>query len=547
MNADRPNPNLVLQVRNLSKSFPGVHALADVRLEVERGRVHALVGENGAGKSTLMRILAGLEQPDAGEILLHGRPICFKNPHNALRHGLAMIHQELMPFRGLSVAENIFMGREPTLPFAGLVARASSLRGGHPALEQDGSRAGSPLRQAGCLPYYLACRLLRLSGWIDRRAMNREAARVLHRLGVLLQPTRKMRELSVAEMQTVEIAKALVHQAEVLIMDEPTSAISEREVAALFQIIRDLTKAGVAVIYISHKLDEIYRIADTVTVLRDGRHVATHPVGNLDENRLIALMVGRALNAACPKSSVQTGAVALSVRGLRKAGHFHEVNFDVRRGEILGLAGLMGAGRTELVSAIYGLAPADAGEIRVGEEPVRIASPRHAIRHGIAMVNEDRKEFGLVLKMSVKHNLTLANLRRCCRGWLIDHRAENAVADDRIRACSIKTTGRNQPVSHLSGGNQQKVALAKALLSEPDILILDEPTRGIDIGAKAEIYAAISQLARAGKAIIMVSSELPEILSLSDRILVMREGAITAELNPRQTTPAEILKFAMPN
>ncbi len=492
----------MLQVKSLSKSFPGVKALDQVSLDVARGQVHAVTGENGAGKSTLMRILIGLDAPDAGEILFKGRPVQLKNPHEALRLGISMIHQELLPFPDLTVAENICMGREPVRWFP---------------------------------------------GWLDKPAMHREAQRLLERLGVRLPPARKMRELSVAEMQTVEIAKALAYQADVIIMDEPSSAISEREVEALFEVIRDLKRRGVAVIYISHKMEEIFRIADVVTVLRDGRHVATRDIGELDENRLIALMVGRELNAAPPQSAAEQGEAALEVRGLSKPGVFSQVSFTVRRGEILGIAGLMGAGRTDVVSAISGLAPAETGEIRVDGRSVRIRGPRDAIANGIAMVSEDRKEYGLVPSMSVKHNVTLASLDRYCRGGFIDRRAENQAADQQIQRFSIKTPDRNRKVKHLSGGNQQKVVIAKALLTDPAILILDEPTRGIDIGAKAEIYAIMRRLAREGKAIIMVSSEMAEILSLSDRILVMREGEITAELRPLDTTQEEVMKYAMPN
>ena len=459
------------------------------------------MGENGAGKSTLMKTLAGIHSPDEGEILLHGRPVRIRNPHEARQLGISMIHQELMPFLDLTVAGNICMGQEPTR---------------------------------------------RLPGWLDRSAMHRTASELLARLGVAIPPSRTMRQLSVAEMQTVEIAKALAHRAEVIIMDEPTSAISQREVDSLFAVIADLKQQGVAILYISHKMDEVFRIADTITVLRDGRYVATHDAKQLDRDRLITLMVGRELSAAVSGAAIHHDDVALEVRGLSRSGAFRNVNLEVRRGEILGIAGLMGAGRTELASALYGLAPAESGEIRVAGQAVRIANPRDAIKHGIALVTEDRKAFGLVPKLSVKQNITLASLRRCCRGPWIDHARENRVADEQIREFSIKTRDRNQRVESLSGGTQQKVVVAKALLAEPDVLILDEPTRGIDIGAKSEIYATIGRLAAQGKAIIMISSELPEVLAVSHRILVMREGEISAELDPRNTTQEEILHHAMP-
>ena len=491
----------LLEARDITKSFSGVPILRGVCLNLAKGEVHALVGENGAGKSTLMKILMGLHPPDAGEIWFKGCRVQIRNPHAALKMGLAMIHQELRAFRDLSVAENIFMGRQPASRFA---------------------------------------------GWIDQRTLRREAQGLLDRLGVAILSSCKLRELTVAEMQTVEIAKALAHRAEVIIMDEPTSAISAREVEALLGLIRDLKRQGVAVIYISHKMGEIFRIADMVTVLRDGRHVATRPIHEVNERELIALMAGREANAVFAKAPAEIGGVALAVRGLSKKGRFQNVRFEVRRGEILGLAGLMGAGRTDVVGAVYGLAPADAGEIHVEGRRVRIRCPGDALRHGIAMVTEDRQRSGLVPMMSLKHNLTLASLRRWCRGFLIDRARENDLADERMRAFSIKAAHRDQEARYLSGGNQQKLVIAKALLADPSILILDEPTRGIDVGAKAEVYGIISRLALAGKAVIMVSSELPEILALSDRILVMCQGTITAELDPRRTTGEEVLKFAMP-
>ncbi|MCX6876684.1 MAG: sugar ABC transporter ATP-binding protein [Verrucomicrobia bacterium] len=481
-------------MRHVSKSFAGVKALEEVRLEVAAGEVHALMGENGAGKSTLMKILGGLHLPDTGEIRFQGQRIRLRSPHDALRLGIAMIQQELLPFRDLTVAANIGMGREATR-----------------------------------------------WGWLDHGTMNREATRLLARLNTPIEPTRRMGDLSVAEMQTVEIVKALAHEASLIIMDEPSTALSEREVAALFDVIRDLQQRGVAVIYISHKMDEIFRIADTITVLRDGRQVATRPAAELDERELIRLMVGRepTLRVAAPGTP---GATLLEVRGLTRPGRFRDVSFSLRRGEILGVGGLMGAGRTELANAICGLAPAPTGEIRVAGKRVRIASPADALKAGIALVSEDRKRFGLVPLMSVQQNLTLSSLRT----RFIDRRAETAVADAQIRKFSLKVADRKQPVVNLSGGNQQKVVIAKALLTEPEILILDEPTRGIDVGAKAEIHALISRLARSGKAILLVSSELPELLALSDRLLVMRQGTLTAELNPLHTSQEEIMNLAMP-
>jgi ABC-type sugar transport system ATPase subunit len=477
----------LLEIRDITKSFWGIKALDRVSFLVERGEVHALTGENGAGKSTLMKILAGLQPADSGEIVFRGS-------------GLSMIHQELLPFPDLSVAENICMGQEPVR-----------------------------------------------FGWVDRQAMYQHAERQLRQLGVSIPPSRRMGKLAVAEMQTVEIAKALVRRADLIIMDEPTSALSDHEAERLFSVIQALKQRGISIIYISHKLDEIFRLADRITVLRDGCHVDTRPASELNERQLIGLMVGRELASAAAPRHGSVGNVALEVRGLSRQGRFRNVSFELRRGEIVGIAGLMGAGRSDVAGAIFGLAPADSGHVLVNGRPVRIDSPKQALAHGIAMVTEDRKDSGIVPGMSVMHNLTLASLPRWSRSFIIQHRQEREVAAQQVAAFSIKTSGLGRPVKFLSGGNQQKLLLAKALLADPTVLILDEPTRGVDVGAKAEIYELIAKFARAGKAVLMISSEMNEILSLSDRILVMRQGVVSAELDPRQTNAEEILKHAMPN
>jgi len=489
---------VLLRACGLSKSYPGVRALSDVTLEIRAGQVHALVGENGAGKSTLARVLSGMVSPEAGAIEFRGRPVRFRHPHEALRLGISMIHQELLLFPELSAAENILMGREP-----------------------------------GRGP------------WIDRARRDAEAAALLGRLGVSIPPGRPVRDLSVAERQMVEIARALAHRAEVLFMDEPTSALSAREAETLFGVIGELRRAGVAVVYVSHKLEEIYRLADVLTVLRDGRVVGTYPPNEVPPDRLIALMVGREPVAAGGRAAAAPGEVVLEVIGLGRRGRFREVSFRVRRGGILGLAGLMGAGRTELLEALFGLVPADAGEIRVRGRSVRIAGPPDALRLGIALVGEDRRRTGLVPPMAVAHNITLAGLRRWCRGPFVDRRAETRAAEEQIRDLGIRARP-GQPVATLSGGNQQKVVLARALLTGPEILLLDEPTRGIDVGAKAEIHDLIRRLAGTGKAVILASSELPEVMSLSDRLLVMREGAVCAELDPRRATPEDVMRHAVP-
>ncbi|MGO9256201.1 MAG: sugar ABC transporter ATP-binding protein [Bryobacteraceae bacterium] len=477
---------MLLEVEGVSKFFGGIQALDRARLAVRRGEIHAVTGENGAGKSTLMRIVAGLEYADAGEVRFYGRRI-------------AMIHQELMTFPDLSVAENICMGQEPGRWFP---------------------------------------------GWLDRNAMRRQASELLARLGVAVDPARRMRDLSFAEQQSVEIARALAREADLIVMDEPTSSISARESELLFALILDLRQRGVSILYVSHRMPEIFRLADTITVMRDGCHVATQPAAELNEDRLVALMVGRPLETAVAKGGSCPGEVLLEVRELTKPGRFQNIGFSVRRGEILGFAGLIGAGRSDVATAVFGLAPAAAGKILVEGRPIRIEGPDDALAAGIAMVTEDRKKYGFVPNLSVRENLTLSSLRN---DPIVRRSTEERIADEQIRRFSIRTAGREQPLRNLSGGNQQKVVIARALAADPEILILDEPTRGIDVGAKAEIYALIRELARSGKAILLVSSEMNEILALSDRILIMREGRIVGEVRPEETTPEEILRHAMPN
>lgn len=477
-----------LRISNLTKSFRGARVLDAVSFGVGRGEVHAVVGENGAGKSTLMKILAGIHRPDSGSV-------------EGAESGVSMIHQELLLFPDLDVAENIWMGREP---------------------------------------------VRRIPGLVDRKAMASGATRLLARLGVTLDLRRKMRELTVSEIQTVEIAKALAREAGIFIMDEPTSALSARETESLIAIIADLKRGGATILYVSHRLEEIFRIADTITVLRDGRHVTTQPAREFDNRRLMALMVGREMAGRAAAEPRQPGAPVLEVRGLARAGRFRDVSFQLRRGEILGLGGLMGAGRTDVAMAIYGLAPADAGEILVDGRAVRIASPAQAIAHGIAIVTEDRKLYGIVPDLGVKENLTLAALHRCSRGPLLRRGLEREIAAGLVGRFRIRATGEDARAGALSGGNQQKIVIARALLTEPSVLILDEPTRGIDVGAKAEIHDMIRDLAARDKAVLLISSEMEELLQLADRVLVMREGGVTAELPVAGTHPEEILAHAMP-
>ncbi|MFH5832188.1 sugar ABC transporter ATP-binding protein [Halalkalibaculum sp. DA3122] len=496
------DPNVVLQIKNISKAFGGVQALENVHFRIRAGEVHGVMGENGAGKSTLMNSLMGLVQPDAGQIIFQGESLDHTDVKSALDRGISMVHQEIMPVPELTVAQNIFLGQENTRAFP---------------------------------------------GWIDEQTLIKKARRQLEELDVEIDVTRPMKQLSIAEMQMVEIAKALSNDAKVIIMDEPTSSLSNREVRQLFSVIRGQKKQGVTVIYISHRMEEIFQICDRITVLRDGRHMGTHPAKALDEDQLIEMMVGRSLETVFPEKNSELGEVVFSVKGFSREDRYKDINFEVRRGEVLGLAGLMGAGRTDIVKAIMGLEPHDKGTIELHGRAVTINSPRHAIRRGISYVTEDRKESGIIGDLSVRANLTLSNLRSFVSGILINERAEKKAATGMINRLSIKTPDMHQKVRFLSGGNQQKVIIGKSLLTEPEVLILDEPTRGIDVGAKFEIYQLIDKLARAGKAVILISSELPELLGLSHRILVLSRGEVTAELPAAEATQEIIMKYAIAN
>ncbi|GAB3908731.1 sugar ABC transporter ATP-binding protein [Larkinella knui] len=494
------NPDYILTVHGLTKTFSGVKALDQVRLKVRKGEVHALMGENGAGKSTFMKILIGLHTPDSGEIIFEGSELKASNVNEVLKKGISMIHQEILIVPELTVAQNIFLGRE-------------SKRG--------------------------------LFGWIDEKSLNQQAAILLEQMGVTIPPGAQMKSLSVAEMQMVEIAKAISNDAKVIIMDEPTSALSEKEVATLFGIIKNLKKKGVAIIYISHKMDEIFEISDTITVLRDGKYIDTKPAAELNTPSLIKLMVGREIDNMFPEPVTQKGDHVLSVKNLSRAGKFSNITFDVHAGEVLGIAGLMGAGRTEIARAIFGLDPIDSGEIYLKGKQLIIKTPQDAIRSGIGYVSEDRKGLGFIPGMSVKHNITLASLPNHTKGLFIQDKSETATATKMMTDLRIKTAGPDQKVTFLSGGNQQKVVIGKVLLASPDLVILDEPTRGIDVGAKFEIYKLINQLVAQGIAVIMISSELPEILGMSDRILVLSKGQQTALLTREEATQETIMRYAV--
>ena len=490
----------MLRACQLTKTFGGLSVLQEVSIDFHPGEVHALMGENGAGKSTLMKMLAGLYQPDAGIIEWRGQSVHFASPNAALSQGIAMVHQELLPIPDLNVAENLLLGMEP----------------------------------------------VNALGWVDRTEMHTQARKWLKELNTDLDTSLPMRSLSVAQMQVVEIAKALARQADVILMDEPTAALSDHEVSALFKAITTLRQRGVTVVYTTHKMDEVFRLADRISVLRDGQLVCTKAAIEFTPASLIAHMVGRELSQVFPPVTTTPGEVVLAVEQLTCAPAYRNISFTLRRGEVLGLAGLMGAGRTEVVSALYGLQPADSGTIRLHGKPLVLTSPADGLAAGIGMITEDRKGSGIIPAMSVQHNLTLSALRQYCRGAVIDTSAEKAVTQQATADFAIKASGPNQVINELSGGNQQKVLLARALLATPEVLILDEPTRGIDIGAKAEIYALIGRLSAQGTAVLLVSSELPEILSLTHRILVLRQGEHSAELDPRQTNQEEILRHAMP-
>ncbi len=495
----------ILRVKEVSKSFAGVKALDNIHFDLKKGEVHALMGENGAGKSTFMKILIGLVAPDSGEILLENENLNGSNVNETLKKGISMIHQEILIIPELTVAQNIFLGRE----------------------REVSGKSGI------------------LSGWLNDLEINRQAAALLDRMGVNIAPKAKMKDLSVAQMQMVEIAKAISNSAKVIIMDEPTSAISDKEVETLFQIIRDLKAEGVSIIYISHKMDEIFRISDTITVLRDGKYIGTKSAAELDQHALIAMMVGREIGQMFPEATQPVGQEVLSVRNLGKAGKFSNISFNVKSGEILGLAGLMGAGRTEIARAIFGLDEWDEGEIIMKEMPLRARTPREAIDRGIGYVSEDRKGLGFIPRMSVKDNITLSSMNNHRKGGFIDTHSEQSVTEKMIADLKIKTAGTGQHVTYLSGGNQQKVVIGKVLLALPEIIILDEPTRGVDVGAKFEIYKLIRSLADQGMAVIMISSELSEILGLSDRILVLSKGKQTALLSKAEATQEVIMRYAV--
>ncbi|WP_448626343.1 sugar ABC transporter ATP-binding protein [Geodermatophilus sp. URMC 64] len=491
-----PGP-VVLALEEVSKSFGAVAALRGARLELRAGEAHALVGENGAGKSTLVKILAGVHAPDTGRVLLDGEPAHLDSPAAARAAGIAVIYQEPTLFPDLSVAENIFMGRQPLV---------------------SGRR-------------------------IDRKQLTARCRALFERLGVHLDPDRPARGLSIADQQMVEIAKALSFDARVLVMDEPTAALSGVEVERLFTVARALRDKGAAVLFISHRFDEVFDLCDRITVMRDGQWVSTDPTAELTVDQVVRRMVGREVSSLFPKQDVEPGEVVLEVRGLTRHGVFSDVSFDVRAGEIVALAGLVGAGRSEVVRAVFGVDGYDAGSVRVDGRELRKGSPAAAMAAGIALVPEDRRQQGLVMELSVERNATLTRRWKLARlGWL-SRRRERATASEWSGRLQVKAGRLSDPVSTLSGGNQQKVVLAKWLSTEPRVLIVDEPTRGIDVGTKAEVHRLLSQLAAQGLAVVMVSSELPEVLGMADRVLVMHEGRLVDDI-PRARADEDTVMLA---
>ena len=500
----------LLSMEGISKAFPGVQALEDVSFRLQAGEIHALVGENGAGKSTLMKILGGILEPDAGTIRIDGIPRTFRNPRDAEAAGVALIHQELSLFPELSVADNLFLGRE----------------------------------------------ILRPPGILDRKAMGRRTRALLDRLGLAGQipPDKRLGDLSLGRRQEIEILKALNQEARILVMDEPTSALSDSEVDRLFQVVRELAAQGVGVVYISHRLDEIFRLCGRVTVLRDGRLVGSSSIEEIDRTGIIRMMVGRPAEEHFRPAPREPGREVLRVEeALLEGGGgdrprlVDRVSFTVRAGEVLGLAGLLGAGRTELLEGIFGARPKEfQGRIFLEGRPLEIRSPREALRAGLALVTEDRARLGIFPLFDVARNLTISALSRFVRRGLLRKDLEDRAARRTMEAWNVRAPGPETPITALSGGNQQKTILARCMLTQPKVIFLDEPTRGIDVGAKAEIHRRIDELARKGLAVVVVSSELPELLALADRILVLCEGRRTAEFDRDEATPEKVMAAAAP-
>ena len=491
--------NVILEVRRITKEFPGVKALSGVDLTLRRGEIQALVGENGAGKSTLIKILAGVYKRDSGEILFEGAPLELHSAHDSLRRGIKVVFQELALIPQLSVAENVFLESFP----------------------------------------------LKRGGAIDWRTLNRRTLEILGSINLDLSPTQKVSSLTISQQQMVEIARALSHEAKVVIMDEPTSALTPNEIRSLFEVIRRLKGLGIGILYVTHKLEEVFELCDRVTVFRDGQLVSSKPVAETNTNAVVTDMVGRSISTLFPRTHSGRGETVLGVRGLSSDKKLKGVSFEVHAGEVVGIFGLLGAGRTELAKAIFGLDPVSAGELELRGRKLRLGSTSHSAHAGLGLLTEDRKGEGLVLQMSVAQNMTLPSVREFARFGLIRAKAENTKSQEYVQRLAIKTPSLRHKVEYLSGGNQQKVLLARWLMKKLEVIILDEPTRGIDVGAKAEIHKLIDELAKAGLAVIVPTSEMPELLGVSDRILVMSSGRITGEFGRAEATQEKILAAAI--
>lgn len=494
----------VLEMRNVSKTFPGVKALDNIHLKVKAGSVHALMGENGAGKSTLMKILYGIYTPDEGsELLLAGKPFKPKRPIDAIREGLTMVPQEISPAANLTIADNFYLGREITQHHFGL-------------------------------PFFL-----------NQAEMNKQASKILEDLGIPMDVTVKMSEVSVAKAQLVAIATAVSYGAKVIIMDEPTTALTEGEVAQFYKIVETVKQLGIAIIFISHKLDEVFTVADEITVIRDGQYIATKAASDVTKEQLIAMMVGRDMSEMFQKEEIEiSDEVIIEVKNFSKQGHYHDINFSVRKGEIFGIAGLVGAGRSEIMEGLFGYKPADSGEIYIHGKQAIIKNPQDAMNYKIGFVTEDRKLTGLFLNLSITDNMIMPKMSPYLENLLISTQRTSKTAYEQKDKLKIKAPNVEVITNNLSGGNQQKVLLARWLLLEPDILILDEPTKGIDVGAKAELYKLMVELAKQGKAIIMISSDMLELLSMSDRVMVMREGEQVGIIPRHELTQERVLELA---
>ena len=487
-----------IEMRGIDKSFGSNQVLKQAGFTLESGEVHALMGENGAGKSTLMKILTGVYTKDAGTVLVDGKEVNYKNPQEAEKAGIVFIYQELNVMFDLTVEENLFMGKEIHGKF----------------------------------------------GICDKKAMQKKAQEALNILGVNISPKTVMAELSVGQQQMVEICKALMADAKVIIMDEPTAALTQSETVALFKVIESLRKKGVSMVYISHRMEEIFELCDRITVLRDGSYIGVKNIPETNMNETVKMMIGREIGERYPSRNVKIGKEVLKVKELTRKGTFHDVNFSVRAGEVLGVSGLMGAGRTEIMQAIFGNLSYESGTIEINGKEVKISNPRQAMEHGIGFITEDRKTEGLMLDKSIRENISLCNLRRISKSSVISREAEKNMVAEAIKDLHIKCFGSYHECNNLSGGNQQKVVLAKWILTNPKILILDEPTRGVDIGAKKEIYSIINKLAAQGVAIIMVSSELPEVLGMSDNIMVVREGEVRGIISYEEANQERVMTLA---